>query len=289
MAEENEKKDSSAVGKINSAVNKGRNLQRAYKIARAGRTTMMAAEGVGFFANPAGAIILGIGLVLLIVIVILFGGVSGVKGGDPGSSPSPSPTESSTPGPTPAPGQSLAIVPYCQGSPAWQYGVCGNLSGRGCSPTAMAMIASSFGISSTPKTVAQIFSNAGVGNYDISRNVNLHSCSSYNGIGTNPYQSVKVAWVRQNFDVGPDIGGNTNFLTQAKKYIDQHYLLYTAIWNWPGVGGHQILIEDVNVSSGIITIRDPNCSRSSGPAASTINVGAYDFGPVFPIRRKGYL
>lgn len=289
MAEEKEKKDSSAVGGINSLAGKGQNFKRGYGLYKKARAIMVAGEGIEILAAAAPVAIV---ILILVVVFITFFGAPGVKGGDLVNSPSPSPTESSTPGPTSSPGQSLAIVPYCQGASAWQYGICGNVSGRGCGPTVMAMIASSFGISSTPKIVAQTFSDAGAGNYDISRNVNLHSCSSYNGIGTSPYQSVKVAWVKQNFDVGPDIGGNTNFLTQAKKYIDQHYLLYTAIWNWPlgdKTGGHQILIEGVNVSSGIITIRDPNCSRNGGPAASTINVRFYDFGPVFPIRRKGYL
>lgn len=100
MADDNEKKDSSVVGKVNGAASKVKNLQRAYKIARAGRTATMATEGATAAAATSEfwvpAVI--IGLIFLVIVVILFGGVSGVKGGEPVTSPSP--TISPTPGPS---------------------------------------------------------------------------------------------------------------------------------------------------------------------------------------------
>lgn len=103
MAEEKEKKDSSAVGKINNAIGKGRDIRRAYKIAKTGRTMAMAAEGAGaLLSNPAGWAILAIILVLTITFFAFFGGAPIAIGGD--LSNSPSPTDSSSPGPTTPPG-----------------------------------------------------------------------------------------------------------------------------------------------------------------------------------------
>ncbi len=102
MAEENEKKDSSAVGRINSLAGKGRNLQRAYGAYKKARAAWLAGEGLGALAGPAVGV--GIGVVILVVVIIMFSGAapSTVVGGD--LSNSPSPTESSTPGPTTQPG-----------------------------------------------------------------------------------------------------------------------------------------------------------------------------------------
>src|ERR1035437_8264876 len=103
MADENEKKDSSTVGKINNAVSKGRNLKRAYKTAKTARTLMMATEGAeALLSNPAGWAILAIILVLTITFFAFFGGAPIAIGGD--LSNNPPPTASSVPGPTTPPG-----------------------------------------------------------------------------------------------------------------------------------------------------------------------------------------
>lgn len=88
------------------AANAGKQLgkQIGKKAVMQGGRVVVTEGAVALFSNPAGWVILGIGLVLVIVVVILFGGVSGVKGGDLTNSPSPSPTESSSPGPTTQPG-----------------------------------------------------------------------------------------------------------------------------------------------------------------------------------------
>jgi len=89
MADENEKKDSSTVGKINNAVGKGRDLQRAYGAYKKARLAVAAGEGL------AGAVPVAIAVIVLVVIVVLFGGAAGVNGGDlSNSSPSPYPYSS---------------------------------------------------------------------------------------------------------------------------------------------------------------------------------------------------
>jgi len=90
MAEENEKKDSSAVGKANSAYRSYKNAKRAYNTVKAARTGMMAAEGISAAATSEVWVpVVIIGLIIVVIIIILFGGVSGVKGGDLSNSPPP--------------------------------------------------------------------------------------------------------------------------------------------------------------------------------------------------------
>lgn len=116
MAEENEKKDSSAVGKINNAISKGRDIRRAYKIARTGRTMAMAAEGAGaLLSNPAGIAIIAIVLVSVVTLFALFGGAPVAVGGDLTNSPSPS-EESASPSATVNPGNIAQYVKISGGT-----------------------------------------------------------------------------------------------------------------------------------------------------------------------------
>lgn len=101
---------SKAINGANSGFNNYRNARMATNAGKQfgkqiGKKMLMqggraaATEGtVALFSNPVGWVILGIGFVIVIIVVILFGGASGVKGGEP--TVSPSPTVSSTPGPS---------------------------------------------------------------------------------------------------------------------------------------------------------------------------------------------
>lgn len=97
MAEENEKKDSSAVGRINSLAGKGRNLQRAYGAYKKARVAWVAGEGLGALA---GAVPVAVAVILLIVVIIIFSGAapSPTVGGEPTNlSPVPSEIPGSSP------------------------------------------------------------------------------------------------------------------------------------------------------------------------------------------------
>ncbi|MCL6096893.1 MAG: hypothetical protein M1444_04435 [Patescibacteria group bacterium] len=116
MAEEQREQKQGFFSKVidgaNSGYNTYRNTRMATKVGKrlgkqVGKKLAMqggravAAEGAGLlFTNPVGWIILGIGLVLVIVVIVLFGGISGVKGGDLSNIPSPSPS-AGPPGTTP--------------------------------------------------------------------------------------------------------------------------------------------------------------------------------------------
>ncbi len=95
MDEENEKKDSSAVGRVNSLAGKGRNLQRAYGAYKKARVAWVAGEGLGALAG-AGPI--AVAVIILVVIVVIFSGAAPntVVGGDL-SSPPPSDSGATTP------------------------------------------------------------------------------------------------------------------------------------------------------------------------------------------------
>lgn len=282
MAEEGkEKKDSSVVGNVNSAVARGKDIRRAYKAVRTGRTVAMAAEGAGALAGAGGPVTVGIAAVLLVVVIILFSGgaPSAVVGGEPTDTASPS--ASFSPGPTLAPGQKPNEVFYCQWQGAWRdqpYDT-STVAHTGCSPTSMAMIFSSYGITKTPGDIATIFHQKG-----------WDWLPGSGHVGTNPWATINRAWLnsmgleRAQTDIVNNSSGTTSLnLQTVKNYTDAGWLLYTAVY-WPKIsGGHQIVIESANPSTGTITIRDPNDCPNG---IRTISASGYLWYLITPIRIK---
>ena len=299
MAEKQQEKKQGFFSKIVNGVNSGyskvrmtRSIARQFgkqvgKKAALQGGRVLATEGtLALVSNPAGWILLGVGLVILIVIMffLFLPGAPSVNGGDLSNLPTPSGNTSASPGATLAPGQKPIIVSYCQGASQWQFTPCGNLTSYGCGPTSMAMLSSSLGIQETPSDIAKIFLQAGVGDYP-SRNGAL--CSAFGLKGTDPFASAAIPWVKQNFQVAQNIGASSNFTQQAKKYIDSGYLLYAGSTNWPGVGGHQVMITDADPNADTITVRDPNCSSANGPGERTVSgASGLRWYAVYPIKRK---
>src|ERR1035437_3234160 len=88
MADENQKKDSSAVGKVTSAGSNANKLRKTYRAAKKVRFLIEA-----FATSEVWVPIVIVGLTIGVLFIVLFGGVAGVNGGNP-PSPSPSPTNS---------------------------------------------------------------------------------------------------------------------------------------------------------------------------------------------------
>jgi hypothetical protein len=98
MADENERKDSSAIGKINSAYGKIKNVKRIYNAAKAARTGIMAAQGAAAaVSNPEISVPIIVGTIVLLVIVIIISGAA--PNATVAENASPSPSGSYSPGP----------------------------------------------------------------------------------------------------------------------------------------------------------------------------------------------
>ena len=166
--------------------------------------------------------------------------------------PNPCPASASANGNFTAAAGSLTY--FCQGDPKWDdKSACG--TGQvGCGPTSVAMILSFFGESVTP---GQTFSDY--------KNSALLSCAD----GSYP-EKVNV-WLKQRgYTIGPNLASGTSFdKNEAKKYIDQGYLILGSSQNFKGQRGkrfsHIFVVQDVDPASGTILIRDPeNCNYSTG-------------------------
>lgn len=189
------------------------------------------------------------------------------------------------------PGEKPREVIYCQGKDApWanqKYSV-STMRQTGCSPTSMAMILSSYGVTKTPGEIAIIFQQKG---WDWPPG-NL-SCENSDGTarqcrGTRFSLTTDPSWLESmGFEKAQvDIARKTSAINLAtvKKITDAGWLLYAAV-NWPeiGGGGHQIVIQGADPASGKIFLRDPNdCKRG----IITRGVSDLYWHSVVPIRVK---
>lgn len=144
---------------------------------------------------------------------------------------------------------------YCQGDPQWdEKGNKCSIGQVGCGPTSMAMIFSYFGDIVDPKTMTDTyFSN------------NLMNC----GVGSIPANV--NAWVNKQpgYVVGPNIGQGILNATEAKKYINDGWLILGSSDQFTGqtgsVFGHIFVVQDVDPAASTFVMRDPeNCSYGNG-------------------------
>ena len=221
--------------------------------------------------------------VMALTLLVMFGGAAPVAvGGNLAPPPSSSPSASGGPTQSITPGQKPNAVFYCQWQGPWanQSYSTSTVAHTGCAPTSMAMIFSSYGITETPGQIATIFHNNG---WD------WPPGNSYGYDGTKYWLTTNQTWLnsmgfeRAQTDLANSNTGQTLNLYTAKQYTDAGWLLYTAVENWPGVGGHQVVIENVNPSAGTITVMDPN---SCPNGTKTINASGLVWYLVTPIRNK---
>ncbi len=169
-------------------------------------------------------------------------------------------------------------VLYCQ----WQTGSnwrdkaydSGTVASTGCSPTSMAMIFSSYGVTKTPGEIADIFTQQGWA----WQNGSGHK-------GTKAWLAADTAWLSSmGFErAQSDIGYTSNLdLRIVKNYTDKGWLMFAAV-EWPGIGGHQVVIQDANPATGQVTVRDPNSCPNGIVTRSSAGLTWYS---VVPIRIK---
>jgi hypothetical protein len=225
-----------------------------------------------FFLSPTNIVILSLGMIFVSVFLIVFiyggggGGGGGVGGGQPGQGGQGSASDSgSLTGTYYVPSE----VFYCQGDGAsWARTPydSGNYATKGCATTSMAMIVSSYGYTKTPDQVGQAFDRNGWVWYLPNKGCGGDGLDSHGCTGTKlPIMRSLSSWLSS---IGFETPGvyvaheGPLSLTLAKKFTDNHYLLYAGVSNWPGVGGHSIVIEFVDPTTGAIRVRDPNNCRT---------------------------
>lgn len=158
---------------------------------------------------------------------------------------------------SPAIGSRSNFVFYCQGNTASQQ--C-SLGQSGCGPTSVAMVLSTFGIIQTPTQVDQVFQSNGWRSCGVSPSsliAAIHS-SWFNGLG---------------FQTGPNLVTGSSFnITEAKRFLDQGYLIIGSSEEYPcvkcastGIISHIFVVDNVDINSSNVNIRDPNnCSYTDG-------------------------
>lgn len=144
---------------------------------------------------------------------------------------------------------------YCQGDPKWdQKGNTCSTGQVGCGPTSLAMIFTYFGDTVTPDQMFKTYFDN-----------NMISCEK----GSFP-DSVK-AWVAKQpgYEIGSNIGKGALNIQEAKKYIDDGWLILGSSDNFKVQKGsrigHIFVVQDVDPVNETIILRDPeNCSYGNG-------------------------
>lgn len=161
--------------------------------------------------------------------------------------------------PGPIPEGPVSVVYYCQGNTSWA-STC-SLGSAGCGPTTVAMILSSYGYIQTPPQVDQTFQTNRwrTCGYHGSQLTTAISSSWFSGLG---------------FEKGPNLVSGTSFdVQEAKKYIDQGYLIIGSSRSFPcancrvpgALVDHIYVVGGVDPVTNTVDIRDPNnCSYADG-------------------------
>lgn len=191
------------------------------------------------------------------------------------------PTE---PNPCPVSGPTGPFPYYCQGDSKWDNGGGCGMGQIGCGPTSTAMIFSYYGDTKTPKDM-----------YDEFVNGELINCV----VGTSLQGMLQgKTWFKERgYEVGPDIGAGGLNATEAKKYIDEGWLLFGSTDAYKGTDiSHIFVIQDINPTAGTFTIRDPaNCDYGPGTERAAnieqpIRGGSFipSWKYAYPVRKIGY-
>lgn len=172
----------------------------------------------------------------------------------PGGANPPAEAPSEQPPPDASPGN---FVFYCQGDSDWNSQGAACLASAGCGPTSLAMIMSTFGVRITPPEVDAVFQQNGW----------RQGCGGGSAYGP----AIESSWFQsRGFTVGPNVAStNEPDLALMKKFIDEGYIIYNGVDNYPCLGciekfvpvGHVFNIDQVDVGSRRVHVRDPNnCS-----------------------------
>ncbi len=173
---------------------------------------------------------------------------------------------------------------YCQGDSKWDNGGGCGMGQIGCGPTSTAMIFSYFGDTKTPKDM-----------YDEFVNEKLINCAV--GSSLPGMLQGKTWFTQRGYEVGPDIGAGGLNAKEAKKYIDEGWLLFGSTDAYKGTNiSHIFVIQDVNPTAGTFTLRDPaNCDYGPGteraanieqPIRGSSFVPSWKY--AYPVRKIGF-
>jgi len=243
-----------------------------------------AVQKIGAFlaANPEiVAILLAIAAVIIffIIIFIAITGQGNSSTNGIGAQPGPPPT------------QGVSEVVYCQGREAWSSQVYndGTIASAGCVPTSMAMVLSSYGGTTyNPGQIATMFHNNG---WDYGPGSGQK--------GTNPWR-ITSAWLnsigfqRAQADIVNSYKSpaylSTKQLQLIKSYTDAGWLLLAAVdgYNLPTRvnGPHEVVIEDFDPQTNIITVRDPNSPNCRSGKPVSFNVSNIRWYLIIPVKVK---
>lgn len=152
---------------------------------------------------------------------------------------------------------SEGFVYYCQMDPKWNPNGSTCMQNAGCGPTSFAMVMSTFGVQIDPLEVDTVFQSTGW----------RPGCQAGSIWGA----AIESQWFRdKGFEPGPNVGTD---LTQMKNFLDQGYLIISSANNYPCLGcvnqgagvGHVFVIDDVDIATNRIRVRDPNnCNSATG-------------------------
>jgi hypothetical protein len=222
-------------------------------------------------------------LVIIVIVALFLVIITTIMGSSNGALPSPQP------GPPPA--QTPSEVVYCQGREKWSSQAYndGNIAKTGCVPTSMAMVLSSYGGTIyDPGQIATMFHNNG---WDYGPGSGQK--------GTNPWR-ITSAWLnsmgfqRAQADVvnssKSPVYLDTKQLQLIKNYTDAGWLLLAAVdgHNLPTHvnGPHEVVIEDFDPQTNIITVRDPNSPNCRSGKPVSFNVSNIRWYLIIPVKIK---
>lgn len=172
------------------------------------------------------------------------------KVGNP-TEPNPCPVSTGPTGPFPY---------FCQSDPQWQKaGWACTLAGNGCGPTSLAMLFSYYGDTTTPPDQYESVQKG------------LFNCNQ--GTYMPSMLGGKTWFTDKGYEVGANIGAATLKMEEAKKAIDDGWLIVASTDYYKGLDiGHIFIIQDVDPAAGTFIMRDPANCNADGSERVTNNV-----------------